>query len=587
MPPHSKADIAAVAGKRLIACLPYAALALIALFWCLPYRLSFFATDEGLYYFEAWKMRQGEVIYRDFFEFIGPGIFFFIRSIWAVFGMSTGAVRNVLFLLLAIETGLVYWLAKRVLKSHFLAGVPALAYLFLAKQSSWWAIDHHLLTHFLVVMTSCVLVNAYEKGGRWKIWLVGLTTGTAFCTTQHTGGLLIATTLLWVVTAVARRSSVSQWRAVFLFATGAAIPLGALFSYLIAHHALVDAYECTYRWVLEGYHATEEGTAYFYEGRHALLSAWKDFPSLVSLRVIFHTTFIGYVPLAALTTGLLTICYQFLRRRSTEHDHIPAIVWTMATTLFATVLSSPNTWCVTQNSTLTYIFAAQWLVVHPFPLISVGIFPRMKLAIEKLSGAEEDGIRLRGDFHWPSEKVAVRSLVSPVCGLFFTLLIYAYLFDHGFAAYQHVVRARPFRSYIETPMGRVWSLDAGFRSDVEALRGVVSARTTVHDKIFVYNWSAYLYVVTGRNGATRYSGTWPRYHTERQVAEIVGVIENSVPAVIIEDRMMDRLVSARDPRFVHLGIGYVNRDPVGRSVRAYYTPILSNANFTVYVRKTP
>lgn len=583
---YSKAEIAATAARRLIDGLPYMALALIALFWCYPYRFSFFATDEGLYYFEAWKIRQGDVIYRDFFEFIGPGVFFFIRSIWAVFGMGIGAVRNALFLLLAVETGLVYWLAKRVLNSHFLAGIPALAYLFLAKQSSWWAIDHHVLTHFLVVMTAFILIHAYEKGGRWKIWLVGLIGGTAFCTTQHTGGLLIATTFFWVLATVSRRCSVSRWRAVLLFASGAAIPVGALFSYLAAHYALADACECTYRWVLEGYYATEEATAYFDEGRSALLSGWKRFPSLLSLRLVFHTIFIGYLPVVALMTGFLRICYRLVRRRKGEHDCVPAIVWTMAATLFASVLSSPNTWCITQNSTLTYIFAAQWLATWHLQLMSFDVLPRMKLAIEKLPGAEEDGIRLRADLRWSSEKVPFGGLVLPLCCLFLAVLTYGYLGDHGLAAYQYVVRSRPFRSYLETPMGRLWSLDAELKSDVEAVRDLVSARTTGRDKIFVYNWSAYLYVVTARDGATRYSDTWPRYHTERQVAEIVRVIENSVPAVIIEDRMMDRLVEARDPRFVHLGIGYLERDPVGRAVRAYYTPILTNTNFTVYVRKT-
>jgi hypothetical protein len=87
-------------------------------------RLSFFregclifpfaSGSNGVFFDEAYRVLQGEVMYRDFFEFLMPGTPYLYAAVFALLGPTTGALGNVLVALGALLAALTHALSSRV-----------------------------------------------------------------------------------------------------------------------------------------------------------------------------------------------------------------------------------------------------------------------------------------------------------------------------------------------------------------------------------------------------------------------------------------------------------------------------------------
>src|SRR5688572_22776896 len=69
--------------------LPYIAVALLSLLYCLPFmRLFLRSGDEGTFLLGALRITQGQVPFRDFFEVMAPGTFYWLALFFSLFGES-------------------------------------------------------------------------------------------------------------------------------------------------------------------------------------------------------------------------------------------------------------------------------------------------------------------------------------------------------------------------------------------------------------------------------------------------------------------------------------------------------------------
>src|SRR5262245_7520749 len=91
------------------------AIAAVSIVYCIPaFRLVASLSDEGIVLHGAARLLDGQVLYRDFFEIIGPGTFLVSAAWLKVFGSSFAAIR-----VLSVATGtlialLIYLTARAV-----------------------------------------------------------------------------------------------------------------------------------------------------------------------------------------------------------------------------------------------------------------------------------------------------------------------------------------------------------------------------------------------------------------------------------------------------------------------------------------
>ncbi|MEW6368712.1 MAG: glycosyltransferase family 39 protein [Acidobacteriota bacterium] len=579
--------------SRIAGLFPYLALVTFCGLGSIVYRWCFLALDEGLYYYEARRLLHGDVIYRDFFEHITPGVFFFIKWIWQLAGEHIMSVRYTLFAIYLIEVCLVYWLSHRVLRRASLALLPALLFVVVARQKTWWATSHHTLSHLLLLIAAYLLVRYVEERRQWMSPAIGAVTGAAICTTQHLGILMAIAVLFWLAVWLPWRHGLPLVKPVLGFAAGMAAPLGALLAYLASHGALLAAYQCTWKWVFSEYSPFSK-VEYFQGGTDLMAAAWLAMPGWRPLWDLIYLAFIGYAPPVALAIGLMS----FVRSawaHPTEADvqvrvAVHGIVWTMAAALFATALAHPVFWNIAQDSTLTHVFL---LAIVPGITLPVKAFPVMsfpKARWEFTRATLDDGRKgLSVSLSiWPPRvgRPALRSLAGLTI---FLLLTTAYLdlTARYLRAYGSAVAGRSIRSYIHTPLGRFWSTDPQFASDVSTVLDAIARYTPSRSPIFVYYWSAHLYALSGRTSAVKYNGTLPGYHSPEQVAEMVQDLEERQASMVIRDRVVEMLIDNDDARILDYGVNNIAQEPVALAVARNYRPFLELKSYTVYLPSAP
>jgi len=124
--------------------------------------------DEGTIVYGAIRVARGEVPYRDFFEVMGPGSFYWLAGWFDLFGTSWFALRTHLLLTWVAIAAIIYYLTCRVYEGPF-AVLPCAFYIFVGIPL-WAASSHHWDSIFFgLMMVVCV--------GQWQItrrgaWLV-------------------------------------------------------------------------------------------------------------------------------------------------------------------------------------------------------------------------------------------------------------------------------------------------------------------------------------------------------------------------------------------------------------------------------
>ncbi|MBI2841625.1 MAG: glycosyltransferase family 39 protein [Acidobacteria bacterium] len=596
-------------------------LIVITFLFSFHYRLSLPAFDEGLYYQEAQRMLHGEVIYRDFFEFVTPGTFFFIKWIFEIFGEHIVAVRYGLFVLYLLETWLIFWLGIRLLRRPSLAYLPALLFVYLAKYDAWWSVQHHVLSHFTAVATAYFLVRSLDEDKLWLGFCSGLSVGCALCITQHLGVLLFVAATPWVCYIGPRFLKRSRRQPTTAFLLGVALPVAMLGVYLIANGAMAAAYDCCVNWVFGNYKGYEGTAPYYDEGRKLIVRASRNLSGLAALRSIVQLVLIGYVSVLAMLIGLARLVYGLFWRRleGPEIRDLLAygVVWSISAALVGHLFPHANYyWAVRQNVTLTFIFVAELLSAwKPYVLPTIrfwfdraraedgrnvlnlhlgfltakrterSLMSRVRLH-PPLDGSTGEGRALTLDLSGLRLTHIMRRVFQPLC---LVVLVWLY-WDIGtglFADRQRALQNRSLRVYIDTPVGRLWTLNAALGDDIKQICEFVKTASRPGDPIFVLYHTPYLYSFVQRPNATRYAIFWPGYHSPLQIDEVVRALSEHKAALVIKDQTVELNLRREDLRLLRYGAENLPREPLLVAVQQFYTPVLQTKHFAVLAPLQP
>jgi hypothetical protein len=220
---------------------PYISFTLCSILCLFPFmRMMLPAGDEGVFIYDAVRIAQGQVPYREFFEMAGPGTFCWVALFFKVFGITWLATRLALMVTSVATAFMMFFLARR-LRTGFDV-LPAIFLLATLFGHMWPTISNHGDSNLLALLSFAAFIMWLDN--RRPVLLVGAGALTAVttCVLQPKGILLFLAflLLLWLV---CRRDSAFlsyvAWLATGYFAIAACVLL--LFGAAGGLHGLVYA----------------------------------------------------------------------------------------------------------------------------------------------------------------------------------------------------------------------------------------------------------------------------------------------------------------------------------------------------------
>ena len=269
---------------------------------CLPFTRSIWVfTDEGIWLHAARRMSEGQILYRDFFEFHPPLGFLIVYGWVSAFGVTLLAARLLFVLVIASTAGFAF-AACREMSGR--VGLSAFLVLFwvVASQGYWTQVNHHWLTSLFSVIVLWALMPADGKPDRPA--LAGLAASAAALVTTQRGGLIVMASLVAVLQ---RRSA----KALMWFLAGGAILLAGVLIFLWRQGSVEAAFE----------------QVILYTAGHYSSIQWVPFGAFIHVQT---AAIVAVFPLAAclLVTAIRRHGFALLRRRH----------WTTAILFFLSAL---------------------------------------------------------------------------------------------------------------------------------------------------------------------------------------------------------------------------------------------------------
>jgi len=217
------------------------------------------SADESYFLYEAKRIRDGEVMYRDIFQFVTPLSSYAMAFLFWAFGTTMATARVSTAILHGLTMVILYVIARRLGVRRGVSAVMPLAFLALCQPVWPYASWHWFSTSLLAVLLLTLVGVSWADRPRWSI-LPGLVTGLLISVQQHKGIIVAAgVCLLFLVDHVAdRRYACPEpgrrlvMRLAF-FCTGVALVVGPLIITLLLVAGAAPIYYDLISFPLENY----------------------------------------------------------------------------------------------------------------------------------------------------------------------------------------------------------------------------------------------------------------------------------------------------------------------------------------------
>ncbi len=178
-----------------------------AAIYLLPFmRLVLSAPDEGTMLVGAERIVHGQVFARDFFEVIGPGIFYLLAAWFKVFGISFLAARAYLFVDLLATAIIIYFLSRRFCPDLEFLPCTVLAGTYFGLFSI--GVSHHFDGNLYALLALVCLILWQSNRKAIFLAMSGALLAIATCIMQPKGILLVVAFSLWLIV---RERELRKW----------------------------------------------------------------------------------------------------------------------------------------------------------------------------------------------------------------------------------------------------------------------------------------------------------------------------------------------------------------------------------------
>ena len=158
-----------------------------------------FDEDPWIAIYGAKRILEGQLLYRNFFDFVTPGTDYLLAGIFSVFGTKLTVAQFAVVLSNAAVTAIVVFMSFDIIKNKWLRLLPGL--LFSLYSAYVYYVSHHwfiLLPVILVLFTGIQIVTSgTAKPHKWLF--SGLATAGAFLFIQSIGVTLLSMLVLFII----------------------------------------------------------------------------------------------------------------------------------------------------------------------------------------------------------------------------------------------------------------------------------------------------------------------------------------------------------------------------------------------------
>jgi hypothetical protein len=212
--------------------------------------------DESVLLGGAARIMAGDVIYRDFFEFLTPLGFYFYAGVLAIGGTTLLAARVAAAITNGVSTALVFALARRI-AGPLEAAVAALTVAVVCLPAWPYASPHWLSTTLHLGVASVLLSERLRDSSRLRPAIAGVLGGTACCVQQQRGVYVAAWAVTSILVLAFDQPSAGRWRrtrreVAWLAAGGVGVTVLVL-GYAASSSSPRALYDALVRFVFESY----------------------------------------------------------------------------------------------------------------------------------------------------------------------------------------------------------------------------------------------------------------------------------------------------------------------------------------------
>jgi hypothetical protein len=477
--------------------------------------------DESIILYGAQRLLQGQVLYRDVFEFITPGSFYFFAGIFAVTGPSLLAARVAMAAANALACGLLFFLARRV-SSALEATVAVIAFAATCLPIWPYASPHWLSTLLCLSTAAVLLAPGWHVGRPLRALSAGALAGLTFSVQQHRGVFLgiwvIAATCVLALASPDPRPWVRWRRQLGWLALGAGAVAFTVLGHAVWRASLQEVIYATFLFVLQNYRTSASLVPMPWAGICGLCGGFVPYAWMPLLRRL---------PTVLLAEGLLLS--WTLRRHRSENEALRGCVLLLAVLMALSVLYYPD-----------FIHVA---FIAPFALI---VLARLAFALRNLRWCRDRAML----------RVAARALLAG-CALMALL--------KGLGSLQHARLTAPLR--FDSAVGPL----RGGREDrmiLQAVQRLMERYPVLQPTLFSYPPEAWLYLASGADNPTPFSLLQPGYNSPTQFRQVIDTLAARPPDYVV----------------ISLP-GLRRSDPVVQSLLPRYREIESAGSYRLYVRR--
>jgi hypothetical protein len=485
--------------------------------------------DESFALYGAKRVLEGDVPYRDFFDFQTPLSFYLYALAYAVGGVSITSARVTTALLNAVSAACVYFLSLRVAAPAEAVLAALLAVVICVPV--WNMAGHHWLATTLALASAAVLLAPHWRDStRARPAAAGVLAGLVVCASASRGVGMVVWLALVVPALALARGGQARWRrcvreTAWAAAGGAAACIGVL-GHAVWRASLDEVVYAVYGWVVTNYRAVNVGKmpwgGALWKEMNAYTWPWlfRSFPAILGVEVL----------------ALLLA----LRRHPVDVLLERAALLLLALTAVAGIQYFPDV-----------IHVA---FVAPFVLVVVaGMAFRLRRALPQARTP-------------PMRAVARLAFI----------VVLALVLTKAWTNWRLAWRVNAVR--FETAFGTLMApeVSVGMYHDLRGhLRRLAPADSGGRLRLFAYPTDAWVYLALPADNPTRFALLRPVYNTTEQIQESIDRLDREPGALVLVNRLF---LKPDDPVLAWLGEHW-------RQVAAMGPPLPAGGTmYTLYAR---
>ena len=167
----------------------------VAYLAALPHNLD--PSDEAVHLYDAKRVLNGGVLYRDVFNFITPGWFYLMAVLFRLFGTTIGTARVAVAIIHGLTAAVIYLTCRRFGVRRGIAWTPSFAYLVVC-QSAWPIASQHWLDALLSVTLLYVCAARAREHPTWPLG-PGIVLGLLMAVQQQRGIFMSVGLAGWLI----------------------------------------------------------------------------------------------------------------------------------------------------------------------------------------------------------------------------------------------------------------------------------------------------------------------------------------------------------------------------------------------------